>query len=251
MFAAVVVALVAVAAPEAESAERLAAKGFASFQAQDYRLAADFFLRAYAISGEATALRNAARALEEAQDFEPAMKRWKEYRASPGINAEDRREAERHLLLLTAKLSASSAPDSNIRSPSSPPLEPRSDPPLTVTAPQPESKPIWPLIAAGIGGGVLVAGGITYAVGQSELDSLRVRLAIVDQNGKTNGVTLQEAERLKNKSDDLRTAGVVLGAAGIATAAASLIFWLSSGEGDSPNFSITAAKETITVGAHW
>lgn len=212
----IVLAAIAIFA-DPSRAEAFAERGVAAFKAKQYAEAADYFLRAYELSGESTALRNAARAYEEAGQKDAALRRWREYRALPDIEAEERREAEMHIAALRPPIKTA------------PPIP--TAPPIVTAPPIASSSP--PAVAYGLGGvgiAAAIAGAITFAVGQSTLSSLEDRLAVVDNDGRISGIDRATALAEQSRSDSLRTTGAVLITSGATIIVASVIWLILDGD---------------------
>ncbi len=201
-------------------AEIQAAKALASWEAKAFSRAAQYFLEAYALSGEPTQLRNAAKALESAGSRDEATSAWRQLLERTDLTDAQRAEAEARIAALAEE------EETRPIDPAPPPIVAPPLDPVAVTVAVPPAAPAWPpwlLAASGVA--AAAAGGVLYWRSADELGALQDLLAITDDQGLIVGVQHDEAVRMRRRINGLRASGVVALSLGITCALAGVSWW--------------------------
>lgn len=186
-------------------AEDLARRALARHRAGDARGAAELFLEAFALSGNPTQLRNAAKALEQAGLLERALATWQRLRALDGVDAHRHELADAHIAALRAQLRTQALEQAR----SAPPAP---TPALVAPSPAPVVSPLrWVLVGSGVaalgGAAALYASGYaTYA-------------EFVDTGASGQTVSRADADAAQLRAG----AGVALGVGALVTIAAAVV----------------------------
>lgn len=141
----------------------------AAFEAGDYEVAVDAFLRAYDLSPDPNFLYNVGRVYEESANLEGAIEYYGRFAREPGVSLDLRQQALERRKVLKEILSETTEQDSEPEvepSPTPPPPVVVAAEPITADA-RPRADPrkgrglrIAGVTALGVGGAALVAGGI-------------------------------------------------------------------------------------------
>lgn len=267
------VLMLALAAPsggEIREAELLAAKGVASYKAQAFESAGEYFLRAYALSAEPTQLRNAAKSFDAAGQREVGRKYWAQFVRLEKVAPRDRAEARARLKereqppkeaeIVAVREDTNPEPieearpqmraavraDSNSLIPQETEVETR-----TVLAEESASPAPWLLAGAGLAGAS--AGVVLLVVADSRQSTLQS--ALTPQNdGLIRGITFDAAAAERSQIGDLRLAGGLLTAAGGAALAGGVIWLLTRENNDrDETLAIVPLKDgaAAAYGASW
>jgi tetratricopeptide (TPR) repeat protein len=192
-------------------AEDLARRALARHRAGDARGAAELFLEAFALSGNPTQLRNAAKALEQAGLLERALATWQRLRALDGVDAHRQELADAHIAALRAQLRTQVLEQARGAPPAPTPASVPT-PALVAPSPAPVTSPLrWVLVGSGVaalgGAAALYASGYaTYA-------------EFVDTGASGQTVSRADADAAQLRAG----AGVALGVGALATIAAAVV----------------------------
>jgi hypothetical protein len=210
-----VLLMLALSAPSPEvirEAELLAAKGVASYRAQAFEAAGDYFYRAYQLSGEPTQLRNSAKAFDDAGQKDRARKYWGELLELDGLSPTDRAEAE-----------------ARYAEPPLPRVE-KKDALAEMTAvmyPAPSSQ-FAPWIIGATGLAAISGGVVLYVVSSNKRETLVANLDY-REDGKITGTRYEDAVHTKDEITRMRIGSGLAVGLGVAAVTTSIV-WLSSSD---------------------
>ena len=234
-------------------AARMAREAIDLYKRGDLVQAGNLFLEAYEISEHSVQLRNAAKALEEADELQRAQELWRRYRDLPDISDDERREAEAHVQLVrqrqiaeAARGSAAEAEKAALRAETEARLaRERADKALTpldarppdakkrVTAPPAPRDHGLAYAGVGVGAALLITSAVLFASASSRTHDLDRDLAVVNRNGLIVGVGPADVDDRVGRINGERIGAGVTVTLGVAVLAGSLAwFWWPQADGE-------------------
>jgi len=262
---------------EAESVAETAAR---RFKEGDYELAAQLFLKAWALTKKPAQLFNAARAYEQAGKAGEAISLFEKYiavetdaggREEAKLRAERLRESAAHERELraardkAAREQAARAKAERERL-SEIPRDRNMSPQLSrerervarvehPAASAPMQRPgrarVGPWVLAGSGAVVAIVGAVLLGTATSADASLRADTDTRDAGGHVTGVTQADAFARADRNGSRRTAGVVVGALGLGALVGGLGWLLLPSRDADYSFGIAPAQTGLAIGGRF